>query len=156
MFIAQKSNVRYCRLSIYLCLILHTFDTIHYWTDNPSSQYRNKHIFEYEANHEEIHGTKAVRNYFETGHGKGPCDGLGGTCKRLAHQAVRSGKCLIQDAEGFYDCTAHSNMTNATFKHVSSSRCSESQARAKEISLQTSNSTMKVHAVVALGQSQLR
>ena len=26
-------------------------DTIHYWTDNPSSQYRNKHIFDYVANH---------------------------------------------------------------------------------------------------------
>ena len=41
--------------------------------------------------------------YFDIGHGKGPCDGLGGTCKRLAHQAVRSGKVLIQGAEGFYD-----------------------------------------------------
>ena len=44
-------------------------------------------------------------------------------------------------------------MTNVTFKHVSSSRCSESQGRAKERSLQASNGTMmKVHAVVALGQ----
>ena len=87
---------------------------------------------------------------------KGPCDGLGGTCKRLAHQAVRSGKCLIQDAEGFYYWAARSNMIHVTCKHVSNSRCSESQARAKERSLQASKSTMKVHAVVALGQSQLR
>ena len=106
------------------------------------------------ANHEEIHGTKAVWNYFETGHGKGPCDGLGGTCKRLARQAVS--KVLIQDAEGFYDWAARSSMTTVTFKHVFSPRCSESQARAKEKSLQAINGTMKVNAVVALGQSKLR
>ena len=135
---------------------LDTLDTIHYWTDSPSSQYRNKSIFDYVANHEEIHGVKAIWNYFETGHGKGPCDGLGGTCKRLADQAVRSGKVLIQDAEGFYDWATSSSMTNVTFKYVSSSKCGEFEESAKEKPLQPIKGTMKVHAVVGLGQSQVK
>ena len=52
---------------------------IHYWTDSPSSQYRNRFIFYTIASHEEKYGIKAQWNYFEAGHGKGPCDGLGGT-----------------------------------------------------------------------------
>jgi hypothetical protein len=58
-------------------------ETIHYWT---SSQYRNRHIFNFVANHKQIYGITARWNYFEAGHGKGPCDGLGGTCKRMADE----------------------------------------------------------------------
>ena len=52
---------------------------IHYWTDSPSSQYRNRYIFYTVTNHKRIHDVDAVWNYFEVGHGKGPYDGLGGT-----------------------------------------------------------------------------
>ncbi|WAR16583.1 hypothetical protein MAR_031177, partial [Mya arenaria] len=31
------------------------------------------------ANHKTTYNCAAIWNYFETGHGKGPCDGLGGT-----------------------------------------------------------------------------
>jgi len=34
-------------------------------------------------------------SYFEAGHGKGPCDGLGGCTKRIADQAMKSGKVVI-------------------------------------------------------------
>ena len=74
---------------------------IHYFTDSPSSQYRNRFIFHTVANHQELYGMLAVWNYFESGHGKGPCDGLGGTVKRLADDAVRQGKAVIQDAKDF-------------------------------------------------------
>ena len=63
---------------------------IHYWSDSPTSQYRNKHIFDLVSNHKEKYNLNARWNYFEAGHGKGPCDGLGGTCKRLADEATRS------------------------------------------------------------------
>ena len=45
---------------------------IHYWTDSPTLQYRNKTIFSVVSRHEETFGVKAVWNYFEAGHGKGP------------------------------------------------------------------------------------
>ncbi|KAI8514059.1 hypothetical protein Bbelb_083830 [Branchiostoma belcheri] len=75
---------------------------IHYWTDSPSSQYRNKTMFSVISEHEALFGIPACWNYFEAGHGKGPCDGIGGTAKRMADQAVTIQGTTIQDAHEFY------------------------------------------------------
>ncbi|KAJ8050563.1 hypothetical protein HOLleu_03812 [Holothuria leucospilota] len=75
---------------------------IHYWTDSPTAQYRNKTIFSIVADHYTIFdGVYATWNYFESGHGKGPCDGVGGTVKRLADDAVKRGA-VMQNANDFY------------------------------------------------------
>ena len=50
------------------------------------------------ANHNSDFGFPAVWNYFEAGHGKGPCDGVGGTEKRMADEAVKTGKVKIKMA----------------------------------------------------------
>lgn len=76
--------------------------TVHYWTDSPTSQYRNKSIFSVVAKHKSIFGCFATWNYFECGHGKGPCDGLGGTSKRMADQAAKQGA-KIQDAYDYFN-----------------------------------------------------
>jgi hypothetical protein len=61
-----------------------------------SIQYRNKyiHVFDAVANHFDTFGCHVRWNYFDSGHGKGPCDGLGGTSKRIADEASRSGRVL--------------------------------------------------------------
>ena len=61
---------------------------IHYYTDSPTSQYRNKTIFYLLSRHKELFDVTASWNYFEAGHGKGPCDGVGGSLKRMADEAV--------------------------------------------------------------------
>jgi hypothetical protein len=71
------------------------------------------------ANHKQIYGITARWNYFEAGLGKGPCDGLGGTCKRMADGAMRSGKVIIQDAKGFFEWAISSSVKNVKFKGVS-------------------------------------
>ena len=43
---------------------------IHYWTDSPTSHYRNKTIFATVANHGAEFGVPVSWNYFEAGHGK--------------------------------------------------------------------------------------
>ncbi len=119
---------------------------IHYWTDSPSSQYRNKDIFHLVATHRDRYGVPAVWNYFESGHGKGPCDGLGGTTKRMADEAVRRGATTIQDAKGFYDwaTSSSSSMRDVTFRYISSHDC---QANVNEtFTLKAVQGTMKVHA----------
>ena len=75
---------------------------INYVTDSPTSQYRNRTIFHILHMHKKLFGVPASWFYFEAGHGKGPCDGIGGTAKRSAQDAVKLGKCLIQDANDFY------------------------------------------------------
>ena len=65
-------------------IIIPDLKMVHYWTDSPTSQYRNKSIFNIVCNHEKwLEGGAAAWNYFEAGHGKGPCDGIGGTAKDL-------------------------------------------------------------------------
>jgi hypothetical protein len=59
---------------------------------------------------------KAVWNFFEAGHGKGPCDGLGGITKSLADEAVRTDKTVIQSAERFYAWTQSTACTMTNVK----------------------------------------
>ena len=62
---------------------------MHYVTDSPTSQYRNQYTMYMTAYHETYFGVRASWQYSEAGHGKGPCDGVGGTTKRLADSAVK-------------------------------------------------------------------
>ena len=72
-------------------------DTIHYLSDSPSSQYHNRFMFFLTLGHFQIFGLHARWDYFEAGHGKGPCDGIGGTVKRLPDMATKHGQ-NIHDA----------------------------------------------------------
>ena len=75
---------------------------IRYWTDSPTSQYRNKTIFNIISLHHRLFQTSAMWSYFEAGHRKNPCDGFGGASKRMADDAVKHGKTTIQDAKDFF------------------------------------------------------
>ena len=55
-----------------------------YVTDSPTSQYRKITIF-----HKKLFGVPASWFYFEAGHDKWPCDGIGGAAKRSARYAVK-------------------------------------------------------------------
>ena len=89
--------------------ILPDLSEILYVTDSPFHQYRNKFIFSEIVNHDSHHGCKARWLFFEAGHGKGPCDGLGGTVKRLADQSVRSKGTRILDAQSFFQWATQAN-----------------------------------------------
>ncbi len=89
--------------------IVADINLVFYFTDSPTSQYRNATIFQFIAKHEELFGFQAHWHYFEAGHGKGPCDGIGGTAKRLADQSVRSHGTLIHNAESFLSWASQSN-----------------------------------------------
>lgn len=131
-------------------------ERIHYWTDSPTSQYRNKTIFSFVANHTATYGVHAVWNYFECGHGKGVCDGLGGTTKRMADEAVNAGKVNIQDALAFFDWGRQSSMQNVHFMFVSSNDCKDTAAKLlQERALKPIKGTFQIHAVVGLGDSKI-
>ncbi|WAR04331.1 hypothetical protein MAR_019700, partial [Mya arenaria] len=66
---------------------------VHNITDSPTSQYRNKNTMYLEVNHVQLFGFMAD---WEADHGKGPCDGVGGSSKRLAVLAVRRQTAVIQ------------------------------------------------------------
>lgn len=58
-----------------------------YFSDGASSQYKNFNIFANLCYHKIDNGIEAQWHFFATSHGKSPCDGLGGTTKRLVARA---------------------------------------------------------------------
>lgn len=66
--------------------------TIHFLSDSPSTQYRNKTMFQFMLTYLRKFCTMALTwNYSESGHGKGAPDGIGGTLKRTANRLVGEG-----------------------------------------------------------------
>ncbi|KAG5880778.1 hypothetical protein JTB14_015287 [Gonioctena quinquepunctata] len=68
---------------------------VHILSDSPVNQYRNKFVFHIVSHHLKYFLpdiNNFTWNYSEPGHGKGAPDGVGGTLKRSADQAVAEGK----------------------------------------------------------------
>lgn len=77
-------------------------DNIHYFSDGPFSQYRQKANFYLACTKTFSYGFQALSwSFFEAGHGKGPADGIGGYLKRAADYKVATGTDVI-DALQFY------------------------------------------------------
>jgi hypothetical protein len=60
---------------------------VFYFSDGCAAQYKNKKNFTNLCYHQKDFGIGAEWHFFATSHGKGPCDGVGGTLKRLAARA---------------------------------------------------------------------
>lgn len=60
---------------------------IFYFSDGSAAQYKNKKNFLNLCFHEEDFKVGGEWHFFATAHGKGPCDGVGGSIKRLAARA---------------------------------------------------------------------
>jgi hypothetical protein len=66
---------------------LPSMNKIIYFSDGAASQYKNYKNFSNLCYHKSDHGLDAEWNFFATSHGKSPCDGIGGTVKRLVARA---------------------------------------------------------------------
>ena len=122
---------------------------LHYWSDSPTSQYRNKTIFYVIAHHKKLFGMSATWNYFEAGHGKGPCDGVGATSKRMADQATKR-NIRIQSTGDFY-AWASSMESLVEYKFVGKEYCEKIADELKQQTLKPIPGTMNLHSVVGNG-----
>ncbi|CAG2232244.1 unnamed protein product [Mytilus edulis] len=77
-------------------------DTLHFFSDGPCSQYRQKGNFFLLSKEMSKRGLQATWNFHESGHGKGVPDGVGGTLKRTANDLVLRGK-DITSAKSFVE-----------------------------------------------------
>ena len=96
---------------------------IHYLA---ASQYKNHKIFTNLSHHNVDYAITAEWNFFATSHGKSPCDGIGGTVKRLVAraslQAPSQGQIL--NPETFFQW-CQSNISGIEFMFVSSEEIDE-------------------------------
>ncbi|CAC5426436.1 unnamed protein product [Mytilus coruscus] len=128
--------------------------TVHYITDSPTSQYRNKYIFHLITLHGMLFdGITASWHYFEAGHGKGPCDGVGGTAKRLADIAARQQKVVIQTPVDFFNWGKSQETSNITHIFVPKSNCQSANNEMKELNSVAVKGTMELHAVVPISRN---
>jgi hypothetical protein len=121
---------------------------VYYLTDSPTSQYRNRSIFQMISYHQQDYGLPCSWMYLEAGHGKGPCDGLGASVKRSASRAITHGR-IIQSAEEFFTWS-NSFKTSIDFIYVSKEDCKAIQNILQERGqgIKRVQGTMKLHAVV--------
>jgi len=92
-----------------------------YFSDGAASQYKNYKNLINLVHHEADFGIKAEWHFFATSHGKSPCDGIGGTVKRLVaraslHAAV--GNQILNAAQMFE--WAVSNISGISFFFITS------------------------------------
>ncbi|KAF6202366.1 hypothetical protein GE061_004765 [Apolygus lucorum] len=79
----------------YISVNLLKVDTVHFQSDSPATQYRNRTIFYLLSHALQVFIPKlriATWNYSAPGHGKGAVDGVGGAMKRLLDKAVSCGQ----------------------------------------------------------------
>lgn len=77
--------------------------SVQYFSDGCAGQYKNYKNFMNLCLHEQELGMPATWSFFATSHGKGPCDGIGGTVKRLArHESLRREKDFLNTFEKLY------------------------------------------------------
>ena len=126
---------------------------LHIYTDGPTSQYRNKQIFNTVSNFQVIYGVDCTWNYYEVGHGKSACDGLGGRVKRLADEAVCSGKVTITGPKDFYQWAAEkSPMPAVNFLWLGTETCQQKKAELDSRQVRPLKGTFTLHAVSGLGE----
>ena len=78
---------------------------IHYWSDGAGSQFKNKYTLANLLYHEHDFGAEASWSFFETAHGKGPVDGVGGEVKRAVWRSILQNKETVTNAKEFYYVT---------------------------------------------------
>lgn len=119
------------KLIAYLNEKKYNVSKIIYVSDGAAAQYKNRYNFLNLAHHFEKFSIIAEWHFFASCHGKSPCDGTGGTVKRLARRASIQ-NALIRTAKELYDwaiealpnmnfvfCTneEHSNIKNRLSKY---------------------------------------
>lgn len=123
-------------------------DTLHFLSDSPSSQYRNKTMFYVISKlWWYFHGLKMVTwNYFESAHGKGAADGVGAVVKRTADAAVAQGRDVVT-LDGFLKIVRQ-NTQKINLATVEEYQIIEKDMLIPSEQLKPLKGTMKVHQIL--------
>ena len=116
---------------------------LHFFSDGPTPQYRNKqnfYLLSTQIYNMGFHG--ATWNFFASGHGKGAPDAIGGAVKRQADAMVNTG-CDIADARNLFSCLQRSDSV-INFHFVETTDIDHMDVQCSK-SLKAFVGTMKIH-----------
>ena len=74
---------------------------VHYWSDGAGSQFKNQYNLSSLLYHEKDFNCKATWSFFETAHGEGPVDGVGGEVKRAVWWSILQNNTVVTNPEEF-------------------------------------------------------
>ncbi|XP_058628776.1 uncharacterized protein LOC131538729 [Onychostoma macrolepis] len=121
---------------------------VHFFSDGPCTQYRQKGNFYMFCTKLQKYGFKAgTWNFFEASHGKGAPDGVGGLLKRTADRLVSHGK-GIPNAEIFFNALVDAQ-TSVKLFYINEDNVDEATKNMPH-SLPVVPSTMRIHQVVTI------
>ena len=130
-----------------------------YFSDGAASQYKNRKNFMNLCLHKDDFGISAEWHFSATSHGKGACDGLGGTVKRLAARASlqRPYNDQIMTPRQLFDW-ASTNVPSAHFGYCSMEDYGKEQCTLERRfhKSHTIPGTRKLHSFVPISNSKLR
>ena len=115
-FEVQKAVVKWIKQNV------SSVNKITYFSDGCTQQYKNYENFMNLCCHFEDFAINATWVFFATSHGKLPCDGVGGTVKRIVKRAslLRSSSDAILSVTAFYEYCCK-NISGIEFCHISTS-----------------------------------
>lgn len=131
---------------------------ITYITDGAASQYKNKKNFKTVAAHKERYGIDAEWHFHATSHGKGPCDGIGGTLKRKAARASLSIEydSVISTPLELYQWAVKNIQMDFCYANVVDYTCKENELVDIYKHLKTITGTRSYHAFIPLNNKELQ
>lgn len=139
-----------------------TVKKIYFMSDGAASQYKNKKNFASLCQHKAKHGIDVEWHFFATSHGKGPCDAIGGTIKRMAARAslARESEHPIKTAKELYDWAnirAVEALTKLSFCFVTSSEYTQAKLDLNNLynSSQTVQGTQQFHAFIPVSNNKV-
>lgn len=121
--------------------------SIHFVSDSPSSQYRNKNIVEMLSRSYQLWGVNTSWTWLETGHGKGPCDGVGGSIKRKMDDLVKRGE-VVRSSDEFC-AVVIKEKTEMNVIHVTTSEIQDSQKEVSRWDPVPVKGLIRMHALAA-------
>lgn len=131
-------------------------------SDGAASQYKNRKNFASLCKFKTKYNIESEWHFFATSHGKGPCDAIGGTLKRMATRAslARQHEHPITNAKALYDWASKRNQDNFTaisFCYMSQEEYDDGTAEWRDIYQQTKmiQGTQKYHCFIPITENKI-
>lgn len=128
--------------------------TLHFFSDGPTTQYRQKgNFYLLTENIKKLGFEKSTWSFFESAHGKGAADGIGGAVKRTLDKKVTYGEDIV-DARTAYDILVKCK-SKILYFYVSNENI---QTKEQEVDLKgliPVPNTMDIHQVLTTDQANI-
>jgi hypothetical protein len=129
---------------------------VSFWSDGSAAQFKNRFMFSSLVMLKSLYNINIQWSFFATSHGKGPCDALGGTAKRVVCQRILTQKAFVVDAKTFQEV-----LTNSGSKIKCTLVCEQEMEKAIEFlgvnllwqKVKVMPGVQNTHHVIPAGQS---